>query len=186
MNIIHFQPSSLKHINQKWSNMHNCSYFQPYVSNKTIDVNWYNYWLITSYWYWLCLQYTTIFCMTNSFNNHVTTLLMFMKILTIIWLSFQGSLCKGLGFDVLLHVFVYTWIWISFFMFKVFIFPWTMKHDVQILMFCDPLHETTVNSALSIIVCKRFPLRKLETSRVRVLHYCLPTQMLLVIGLTPH
>jgi hypothetical protein len=61
-----------------------------------------------------------------------------------------------------------------------------MKHDVQILMFCDPLHEPIVNSALSIIVCKRFSLRKLETSRFRVLHYCLPTQMLLVIGLTPH
>jgi len=102
------------------------------------------------------------------------------------FISFQGILCKGLRFDVLLHVFMYIRIWISFFMSKVFIFPWTMKHDVPILMFCDPLHETIVNSALSIIVCKRFSIRKLETSRFRVLHYCLPTKMLLVIGLTPH
>jgi hypothetical protein len=102
------------------------------------------------------------------------------------FISFQGNLFKGLGFDVLLNVFVYTKIWISFFMSKVFIFPWTMKHDVQILMFCDPLHETTINSALSIIVCKRFSLKKLETSRFKVLHYYLSTQMLLVIGLMPH
>ncbi len=30
-----------------------------------------------------------------------------------------------------------------------------MKHDLQILMFCDPLHETTANIALYVIVCKK-------------------------------
>jgi hypothetical protein len=130
----------------------------------------YNNILHNKFLQWLCYEYIDVH---EDSYNHTN------------FISFQGSLCKGLGFDVLLHVFVYTRIWISFLISEVFIFPGTMKHDLQILMFCDPFHETIVNSGLSTFVCKKFWFWKLETSRFMVLHYCLRTQMLLVIGLTP-